>query len=219
MIRRDGLTRAEIYDRRLDVAFTLSQELAEYAAKAELLKRLTEINKDILGVYMPTARLIPDRGQIEIYWVVIGAVARLLGVEAEALAVVVMAHELAHAYTHVGLDSNGTRWEDGFWDCDPGIVEGLAQYYTHLTASALKNERGYDRIWTAYEELTNLQMRNRATVYVNHLEWMNRISPEAMRHCLLDLRRGYISKKFKPFCEALDSFAKRYPMKPRRAQA
>src|SRR5208283_1566842 len=113
---------------KLDQTFSLAQELAAYAAKAELLKRITEINEDILGVYMPTARLIPDRGQIEIYWVVIGAVARLLGVDDEGLAVVVMAHELAHAYTHVGLDSNRNRWEDGFWGCDPGIVEGLAQY-------------------------------------------------------------------------------------------
>lgn len=213
------LDRAEAYDRRLNETLSLAQELADYAAKAELLKRLTEINKDILGVYMPTARLIPDRGQIEIYWVVIGAVARLLGVDAEALAVVVMAHELAHAYTHVGLDSNRNRWEDGFWGCNPGITEGLAQYYTHLTAAALKEERGYDRIWTAYDELTKLQKANGAKVYVNHLLWMEKISPEAMRQGLLDLRRGYIDRKFETFCEALNFFAKRYPMKATRAHA
>ena len=209
--------RADTYKRKLDEAFSLAQELAAYAAKAELLKRITEINRDILGAYMPTARLIPDRGQIEIYWVVIGAVARLLGVDTEALAVVVMTHELAHAYTHVGLDSNRNRWEDGFWDCDLGIVVGLAQYYTHLAAVALKEERGYDRVWTAYEELTNLQMRNGATAYGNHVEWMDKISPEAMRQCLLDLRRGYIGRKYETFCEALDSFANRYPMKTKEA--
>jgi hypothetical protein len=109
--------RSKDYGVRLHGATRLAEELAECAAKAELLKRITQINEDILGVYMPTARLIPDKGQIELYWVVIGAVARLLGVDTEALAVVVMAHELAHAYTHLGLDSNRNRWEDGFWEC------------------------------------------------------------------------------------------------------
>jgi hypothetical protein len=133
--------RAERYGATLDGTAKLAAELADYVAKAELLKRMTEINEDILGVYMPTSRLFPDRGQIEIYWVVIGALACLLGVDAEALAVVVMAHELAHAYTHVGLDSNSNRWEDGFWECDRGIVEGLAQFYTHKTAEALTYKR------------------------------------------------------------------------------
>jgi hypothetical protein len=149
--------RSKEYSFRLYGATKLAEELAEGAAKAELLKRITGINEDILGAYMPTARLIPDRGQIELYWVVIGAVARLLGVDTEALAVVVMAHELAHAYTHLGLDSNGSRWEKGFWGCDGGILEGLAQYYTHMTAQAMRDERGHEKIWIAYEQLTSLQ--------------------------------------------------------------
>jgi hypothetical protein len=193
--------RSNDYRFRLDGATRLAEELAGYAAQAELLKRITQINQDILGVYMPTARLIPDKGQIELYWVVIGAVARLLGVDTEALAVVVMAHELAHAYTHLGLDSNKNRWEDGFWGCDPGITEGLAQYYTHLTAAALKKERGYDRVWTAYEQFTNLQKANGAKVYVNHLTWMETISPEAIRQALLDLRGGLIASNFQEFRE------------------
>lgn len=96
-------------------------------------------------------------------------------------------------------------------------VEGLAQYYTHLTAEALKEERGYERIWSAYDELTKLQKKNGATVYVNHQLWMDKISPEATRQCLLDLRRGYIQKTFESFCKALELFADRYPMKSRRA--
>lgn len=211
--------RAERYDRRLDQTFSLAQELAAYAAKAELLKRITEINKDILGVYMPTSGLSPDRGQIEIYWMVIGAVARLLGVDTEALAVVVIAHELAHAYTHVGLDSSRNRWEDGFWNCNPGITEGIAQYYTHMTAAALKEERGYDRIWTAYDQLTKLQEANGADIYVNHWVWIDKISPEAMRQALIDLRMGHIERTFEAFCKGLGHLARRYPMKEKARRA
>jgi hypothetical protein len=205
--------RAEAYGATLEGTAKLAAELAEYVAKAELLKRMTEINEDILGVYMPTSRLFPDRGQIEIYWVVIGALARLLGVNAEALAVVVIAHELAHAYTHVGLDSNSNRWEEGFWECDRGIVEGLAQFYTHKTAEALRDERGHERVWIAYDRLTRLQAENGAKAYVNHLDWVKTISPEAMRQGLLDLRRGHIKRELGPFCDELTYLARRYPMK------
>jgi hypothetical protein len=211
--------RAEQYRIKLNQAIALAADLAEYAAKAELLRRITEINEDILGVYMQTARLIPDRGQIQIYWVVIGAVARLLGVDVEALTVVVIAHELAHAYTHLGLDSNGNRWEEGFWGCDRELLEGLAQFYTHMTVVALKNERGYDRVWTAYDQLTALQKANGANLYVNHLNWVDTISPETMRQVLLDLRRGHIERDFNAFCAALKYFADRYPLKAKRAHS
>ncbi len=127
----------------------------------------------------------------------------------------VMAHELAHAYTHVGLDSNSNRWEDG--ECDKGIVEGLAQFYTHKTAEALRDERGHDRVWIAHARLTDLQKANGATAYVNHLDWVKTISPEAMRQGLLDLRRGHIKREFEPFCEALNYLARRYPMKGERS--
>jgi hypothetical protein len=204
--------RANDYTHKLHGATMLAEDLGEYAAKAELLKRITQINQDILGVYMPTARLIPDKGQIELYWVVIGAVARLLGVDAEALTVVVMAHELAHAYTHLGLDSNSNRWEDGFWECNRGILEGLAQYYTHMTATALKEERGYDRVWDAYDQLTQLQKTNGTKIYVNHLDWVKTISPEVMRQGLLDLRRGHIPPHFGNFEDFLKMSADRYPL-------
>jgi hypothetical protein len=202
--------RAHSYGRSLDEALGCAKDLSEYAARAELLKRLTSLNDDILGVYSRTARMPPNHGQIELYWMVIGAVARLLDVDIEALTAVVMAHELAHALTHLGLDSNRSRWGDGFWNCDKGILEGLAQYYTHMTAKALKDERGYDHIWTAYSQLTNLQEQNGATIYVNHLEWVKTVSPEAMRSSLLELRRGHIKHNLLEFSDTLEVTAERY---------
>lgn len=213
-LRRDEAwkSRAEEYRRGLWLTKGIADELAKYAEEAELLKQLSSINKDVLGVYRATAGLFPDRGNIELYWVVIGAIARLRGIDAGSLAVVVMAHELAHAYTHLGLDSNGSRWEEGFWDCDHGILEGLAQYYTHKAVEALKYEKGYFEVWNAYEELTRLQKENGATRYTKHLEWVNDISPEAMRHALLDIRRGHLERKLEKFSQALQELARRYPV-------
>ena len=128
-----------------------------------------------------------------------------------------MTHELAHAYTHVGLDSNRSRWEDDFWSCNRAILEGPAQYYTHMTATALKEERGYDRVWTAYDQLTQLQKANGARIYVNHLDWVNTISPEALRQALLDLRRGHIEHNFAKFTEALRMLALRYSQQSKHA--
>jgi hypothetical protein len=51
--------------------------------------------------------------QIRLYWVVIGIAARTLGVAVEALTIVVLAHELARAYTHLGRDIDNERWDTG----------------------------------------------------------------------------------------------------------
>ena len=67
------------------------------------LERIFDIREDVLGAYYFR---IPE---IRLYWVVIGIVARVLAVSVEALTVVVLAHELAHAYTHLGLDIDNER--------------------------------------------------------------------------------------------------------------
>ena len=139
--------RAETYDGVLAQTETTALELAEYAAKAELLELIFQINRDVLGRYRPApGDLWPSGGQIELYWLIIGATARLVGAEVEGLTITVLAHEMAHAYTHLGMDLDGVWWEDGFWQCDIAVVEGLAQYYTHKTletphAAAGKPER------------------------------------------------------------------------------
>jgi len=66
---------------------------------------------------------------------VIGVCAGWLGVPVEELAAVVLAHELAHAYTHLGRDVDGRRWEaQAFRDGEHAPKEGLAQYYTARVA-------------------------------------------------------------------------------------
>lgn len=100
------------------------------AILAELEKRnfaaqFMAIHQYVLGAYFfhyPEVRL---------YWMVISLMARFLNVSVEGLTIVVLTHELAHAYTHLGRDVDGSRWNTtAFADTDLYIVEGLAQFYT-----------------------------------------------------------------------------------------
>lgn len=85
-----------------------SHEFAEHLLKAldrfDLVKWLYHIDEHILGCYDPRA------GETFLYWGVIGLVARQIGVTTEDLAAVVLGHELAHAYTHLGAAWVGNRF-------------------------------------------------------------------------------------------------------------
>lgn len=66
------------------------------------------------------------------------AYARVLDVTVEGLTVAVFAHELVHAYTHLGNDHDVQQWETkAFADADNKIVEGLAQFYTATISSKI----------------------------------------------------------------------------------
>ena len=68
----------------------------------------------------------------------------------EDLAVVVLGHELGHAYTHQGADIEGHRWPTGFFTgTAPELLEGLAQYFTVQICRRVGNqcpnaERAYE---------------------------------------------------------------------------
>src|SRR4030095_13125762 len=93
-------------------AHELAGRLINEANKFDLLKWLLAVNEDILGIYRYSAisgRKLRNgvEGEIELYWGIIGLISRLLRCSVEALTVVVLAHELAHAYTHLGYDIDG----------------------------------------------------------------------------------------------------------------
>ena len=127
---------------------------------AKAVEQIAGINEDVLGAYFFN---IPE---IRLYWVVIGITAVALGVSAEALTIVVLAHELAHAYTHLGRDIDNQRWETPFFAAtDLGIVEGLAQFYTGVLCRRLEQRMPMANV--AYEALLNKQ----SGAYRAHLQW------------------------------------------------
>ena len=59
----------------------------------------------------------------------IALIAAMINVRMEDLAVVTLAHELGHGYTHLGRDIDGTSWDtSGFSKSDSAVKEGLAQF-------------------------------------------------------------------------------------------
>ena len=61
---------------------------------------LFEYQEDTMGVYRPQSF---NSGEVILYWGAIGIAAKYLQVDIEDLTAVVLAHELAHGYTHLGL--------------------------------------------------------------------------------------------------------------------
>lgn len=173
-----------------------AKELLEIADRYDLAKELLKIDSNILGCYSYTPAknsglfLENEAGgnsNIFLYWGAIGLMAKLLGVDIQELTAVVLAHELAHAYTHLGYDIDGNRWSDESWQhSHPGVIEGLAQYYTERVMQRLNQKvpGGYQ----VYEKLLEKQPK----YYKTHKEWINDIKadPEAVRLTVISLRKG-----------------------------
>jgi len=125
------------------------------------IQKIAGIEEDVLGAYFFR---VPE---IRLYWIVIGIIARTLGVSIDALTVVVLAHELAHAYTHLGRDIDNERWETAhFSSSELNIVEGLAQFYTKVICERLQER--LPAALQAYEAL----LKEQGGPYKAHLQWV-----------------------------------------------
>ena len=155
------------------------EKLLRFCVQRSAVRRLLAVDADIFGTY----RVEAGEARIDIYWAVIGYVAPSLGVDPVDLALVVLVHELAHAFTHLGRDADGSDWA-GFWDADRGLLEGLAQYYTHLV---LENAQLRGRS-TAAKHAYELLLPHQPEIYQRHAEWVSRWPPEAVRAALIEAR-------------------------------
>jgi hypothetical protein len=155
------------------------------------LKRVLAVRDDFLGVYQYEipSNLFADefavnRATIRLYWGVIGLVAEWIGCTVEDLAIVVLTHELAHAYSQLGADIEGRRWQATvFSQAERGLKEGLAQYYTERTLRRL--ERRYGSALKVYEGMLPKQPAE----YRTQQAWADNVSPEAVRRAMLEVRR------------------------------
>jgi hypothetical protein len=172
--------------------------------KFDLTRHILSVNEDVLGVF----QFHPREGEhgykksyrtdAKLYWGVLGLVSRALGVTLEGLTVKVLAHEYAHAYTHLSFDRNGQRWTGKrFAAADHVLKEGLAQYY-----AARCLDRMRDRVpeaWKAYEELLPKQ----PPAYRAHLIWLKQSTPEEVGAALARIRQEETAT-YKAFCEDLN---------------
>jgi len=167
-----------------------AQELLSLLEQNDPLKRVLSVEEDFLGVYkyeIPTYfddDKTANRASIELYWGVIGLVAEWMNCTVEDLTIVVLAHELAHAYTQLGADIEGRRWQaSAFSMAETGLKEGLAQYYTDRVLRRL--EQRYSGAIKVYETM----LPNQPEAYRTHLSWVTDFSPEAVRRAMLEVRR------------------------------
>ncbi len=181
---------------------------------AEMLKRLEKqdpvgtvlaVNEDILGTYTfdatSTDEMVPNRAVIGLYWGVVGLVSDWLGCSVEDLTIVVLTHELAHAYTQLGADIEGRRWPSkAFAQVEVDLKEGLAQYYT---ARALV--RVQHRFPGALETFSAL-LPKQSDPYRKFEPWRDTKSPEAVRRAMIEMRRSG-EGDLKKFEERLDKAA------------
>jgi hypothetical protein len=175
--------------RRMQLSLKWAEEVCSelekyFKSRCDVVPRILALEKDVLGAYLyGLAGRWGVEQRIEIYHPVIGLVAPRLQVQIEALTVVVLIHELAHAYSHLGHDIDENSWDtDAFSGAELAVVEGIAQYFTDRIADKLFLDS--PEVKCAYEALLEYQ----AKPYKVHLEWVNNATPEAVRAALLRCR-------------------------------
>ncbi len=167
----------------------ITNALQQVAVARKVRNQLKRIREDILGAY----RFTPGIGsKVELYWMPIAMVAAMLDLRIEDLTVVVLAHELAHGYTHVGRDIDGIQWDDlAFGNSDLEVVEGLAQFYAEVVTEKLAVRNPGPK--TAYESFLRLQRGP----YLAHRTWLRsdrKQRGEAVRFTMVLARsRGAVS--------------------------
>lgn len=179
---------------KVEAAENLVAELLKMAERATLIKKIKNVRTDIFGAYFPVGKQLPGQQyappQIEIYWTAIGAVAKTMNLDVEGLTLAVLIHELVHAYSHLGADTDGTRWDDNaFVKAQDYIVEGIAQYYTDKIVWWFSRHHQHPAE-SAFRSLLGIQ----SLPYKIHLQWKSEYSPEMLRAAIIECRNRGVTQ-------------------------
>jgi len=162
--------------------------LLEVREARDPLSEVLAVNQDVLGVYVfdanGTDEYDVNRASIRLYWGVIGLFSKGLACSVEDLTIVVLAHELAHAYTQLGADIEGRRWPSrDFARADLHLTEGLAQYYALQTLNRLS------RKFPGAIKVFELLLAKQPDLYHAHEPWVEHFTAEAVRRAMIEARR------------------------------
>lgn len=174
----------------------LLQRINEFRLTQFILK----VNEDVLGDYSYRVHRGYDdpKPRIRLYWGVIGLIAQDLAVDLADLTGVVLAHELGHAYTHVGSDADDHSWSsDLFAQSDPELKEGLAQYYTLRVCHRLRES--YPTLLSTFDAL----LPHQPDLYKVHTHWVG-ATAERIRLAMLETRRIQSKGTLKDFMRRLE---------------
>ena len=145
--------------------------------KSGILKDISSLGPDVFGAYF-----LGDH-RIELYWLCIGFLSVLENYSVESYTIIVLAHELAHGYTHICFDKDGNNWNtNAFGDADLRISEGFAQFYTEMVCRDY-----FDNTLEAYETLL-VQQNEAYTDYRGWFDLKEKDKYEKARRLLLKVR-------------------------------
>lgn len=159
-----------------------------------ILEAIQKLGPDLLGAYF-----LQDN-RVELYWLCIGLCNILHDLPIEDFTLVVLIHELAHGYTHIGFDKDGNYWDtEHFSHCDLKIVEGFAQFYTEMLCRDYFNQAT-----SAFNALLSKQ----STEYTDYKKWFDEKEPdkyEKARRILLKTRKNKITNydEFRHYLEKI----------------
>jgi hypothetical protein len=162
--------------------------LTETLERTEILDRIARIDQDVLGAYF----LQNQPPTIQIYWMAIGIFSSLQDISVESLTVVTLAHELAHAFTHIGYDTDRQQWDTrAFSKTDPRIAEGLAQFYTEIVCQEF-DEKNFG---AGCSEAFNKLLRQQQSPYTCFRNWVGNATKrqEIIRSCLIQCRTDQLT--------------------------
>jgi hypothetical protein len=207
-LRRDLPAKIDLggFTESLQTSSSIVEQLLQLAGldQFDLTKHVLAVNEDVMGVFTYD----PNEGrhgykrayrtESRLYWGVLGLFSRALGVTVEGLTIKVLAHEYAHAFTHLGFDRDGHRWTgEGFWSAEHVLKEALAQYYAALCLARIRDRMPEG--WEAYEKLLPKQ----PPAYSAHCVWLEKSTPEQVGSVLAKMRRKS-GATYGGFCKALD---------------
>lgn len=171
-------------------------DLFSLITNSEIWNDLNSIHPDQLGTYAPHTSII------ELHWLSISFLSKLHNDSVEDVLILVLAHELAHGYTHLGYDKDGNRWEtEPFLKADRRITEGFAQIYTFFL---LKD------YFPSALRIFNRMLRHSPIQYVDFMSWFDsndKILYEKTRRLLLITRNKQIVE-YSEFKEVLKKIKK-----------
>lgn len=187
-----GLAQREEFKHCRDSLMKLAGELEAINPFAPVWK----IEEDVLGAYFF------HQGHVEIYWMPIGLIAADLDVSPEVLTQVVLAHELAHAYTHMGFDIDDQTWNTrDFAASSLEVVEGVAQFFTEAVCRRLIHR------WPDALDAYRALLEKQTGPYRAHLDWIpkDEAAGEAVRNALIQFRSSE-NKDHEDFKEMVSHF-------------
>lgn len=133
-------------------------------------------HRDLFGSYV-----YKDQ-HVELFYMPLLIFCKFFEVDLQWAIVVVLAHELAHAYHHAGKDNDGRSWttmpQAHLW-----VKEGLAEYYTEQFV--LKHEHLYPALRKAFDGL----LKGSGDEYKSYLEWKDLYTLEQVKLALAMVRR------------------------------